>query len=177
MKHIKLLFLCIAVSFEMQAQTISYDSTTAVTNLRTSAQSMGRLFIRKEYDEYVNYIHPNVFRLFGGKDSMIIYLKGILKTMEDQGFTVDSISVEDPPGIIYSGTELEAVVPQILRIKTNSGILISRGYLLAVSTDKGVTWKFIDLAGGTAEEARKIIPSLSQKIVIPERTKPIFYKN
>jgi len=160
-----------------QAQTIKADTATPELNLKSSAQKMGQLFIEKNYSQYVKYVHPKILKIFGGQDKMIEGLKKSLKRMEEEGFTINNVTIGEPSKIISTNPELQSVVPQLLELKTKDGRLVSTSYLIAISKDKGKTWYFIDTGGKTFEQLKSVFPSLNNKLVIPEKTQPVFYKD
>ena len=177
MKYFKFLIIALLASANVQAQSNKTGDTTAAANLQLAAQKMGQLFIEKNYTEYVKYVHPKILSMLGGQDKMIDALKQSIKQTEDEGFTFKNVTIGQPSKIIYTTTDLEAVVPQILELKTKNGRLVSTSYLLSVSKDKGKTWYFIDTSGKTLAQMKSVFPSLSNQLVIPEKTKPLFYND
>jgi len=157
MKYFKFLIIALLASVNVQAQSNKTGDTTAAANLQLAAQKMGQLFIEKNYTEDA--------------------LKQSIKQTEDEGFTFKNVTIGQPSKIIYTTTDLEAVVPQILELKTKNGRLVSTSYLLSVSKDKGKTWYFIDTSGKTLAQMKSVFPSLSNQLVIPEKTKPLFYND
>ena len=172
-----ILFLAMAVMIMSSVNGQSTDTSAAATNLKKSAEKMGSLFLEKKYEDYVGYIHPTLIKMSGGKEKMIEGTKKSIADLETQGFTINKIGIKDPSEIIKTTTEYQSVVPQELELKTNGGRVVSLSYLIGVSSDKGKTWHFIDAGGKTLEQLRQRFATLSDKLVIPEKTKPVFYKD
>ncbi|MDQ2862088.1 MAG: hypothetical protein M3R50_00305 [Bacteroidota bacterium] len=177
MRRFLSIFICLFGITFLHAQTAKTDTTVAASTLKSSADKMASLFIKKDYLNYVNYIHPKILKMVGGKDKMITVIKGSLKQTEDQGLTVTGVTIGNPAAIIISNTELQSVVPQMLHLKTAKGKLVAISYLIATSANKGKTWYFIDVSNKTLQQMKTMFPNLSNKLVIPEKKAPVFYNN
>lgn len=171
----KRFFLLIAIfTFFATSAQVKNDTTGAYRNLKVSADSMTQFFLKKNYNEYVKFIHPDLIKLVGSKEKMILSVKVVLESLDDQGLSINNITVGDSLKILNAGAELQSVVPEILELKAKKGKFISTSYLIAISKNKGKTWYFIDTSNKTLAEMKKFFPSLSNKLVLPEKTKPEF---
>jgi len=173
MKNFIILLIFVLVIIPSKAQV----STASGVNLKSSAQQMGKLFVEKNYEQYVKFVHPKILKMFGGEEKMIEFLKKSIEETENQGFTFKDVKIGEHSELIVAGNELQSIIPQILELKTKDGSLVTTSYLLALSTDKGKKWYFIDTAGKTLEELRSIFPSLSSKLIIPPATQPEFHND
>jgi len=158
------------------AQINSTDSLIA-KNLKDSAQKMSDLFIAKDYNNYVKFIHPNIISALGGKEKMLSFLKTSLTDMEKQGYAFKSLTIDKAISIIHFDKQLQSIIPQLLEMKTPEGRLTSTSYLLAISNDDGRTWYFADTSGKPINEIKSIIPHLSDQLVVPDKIQPVFYKD
>ncbi|MFT3705116.1 MAG: hypothetical protein QM802_22305 [Agriterribacter sp.] len=177
MKYLLILFVATATLTISKAQTSKPDTAAAKASLQSAAQKMGALFVQKDYVAFIKYVNPKVLTAMGGKDKMMETLKAAMKQMEEQGISFNKFTIGEPSKIIYTKTDLESVVPQILELKTKDGRVVSTSYLVATSNDNGKTWYFVDTAGKTLAQMKTFIPSLSNELVIPAKTQPVFYKN
>ena len=173
MKNFIILLIFVLVIIPSKAQV----SAASGVNLKSSAQQMGKLFVEKNYEQYVKFVHPKILKMFGGEEKMIEFLKKSIEETENQGFTFKDVKIGEHSELIVAGNELQSIIPQILELKTKDGSLVTTSYLLALSTDKGKKWYFIDTAGKTLEELRSIFPSLSSKLIIPPATQPEFHND
>ena len=174
MKQFKLFLVMIFYTGFSIAQTNITDTLSPGFRLKNSAQKMGQLFIDKDYAGYVKYVHPQILSLSGGQVKMIALLKNSLRQTEDQGFSFQNVSIGEPSKIISKNSELQSVVPQILELKTRDGKIVATSYLLAISSDQGKSWYFIDTGGKTLAQLKSSFPSLSNDLVIPKKEQPIF---
>jgi hypothetical protein len=84
---------------------------------------------------------------------------------------------DEPSKIVKSGKEMQATVTQHTEIKLPQGRLVSISTLIAVSTDNGINWTFIDTSNKDMVTLRKALPNLSPSITIPPQEPPVRYKS
>lgn len=130
----------------------------------------------KNYPEYIKYVHPKIVAMMGGKQKMVTVLKKTMKDMEEKGISFIEMNCGEPSPVISTKATLQCVVPQHIQLKTEGGKLLTTGYLIAISSNNGKTWHFIDSSSKTLEELKETFPDLSSQIVIPERSQPEFIK-
>jgi len=176
MKAYILFFLAILITRTVFAQK-NIDTAGAMQNLKFSATKMVGHLRDNEFDSFVRYTHPKIISMIGGKAKMIDAIKTTYKQINDGGFKIDSVLIGEPDSIIVTKTELQDVLPEILEMKGNGGKLIATSYLLAVSNNEGKTWYFIDTSGKTLQQMQTIFPTLSNKLVIPAKRQPKFYRD
>ena len=133
MKHLIILLFFVFVIIPSQAQ----EPPASGVNLKASAQQMGKLFIEKNYEQYVKFVHPKILKMFGGEVKMIEFLKKTIAETESQGFIFKDVQIGEHSELIVAGNEIQSIIPQILELKTKDGRLVTTSYLLALSADKG----------------------------------------
>ncbi len=177
MNHCKLLLTALLFSTGFAySQINTIDTAVAAANLKKSADNMAALFIEKDYTHYVKYINPKIVANTGGNDKMIVVLKQSMDDMKSKGVTIKNLSIGNISSIVITKAGLQSVVQELLTLKMNEGRVEAISYLIALSTDKGKTWTFIDTSGKPLAEMQKMFPSLSNELVIPEKQQPQFYK-
>jgi hypothetical protein len=62
-------------------------------------------------------------------------------------------------------------------MKVPGGRVTSNASLIGISSDNGNNWTFIDTHGADLKTIQKSIPGLSNELLLPEKEKPVFYKN
>jgi hypothetical protein len=171
MKRILLIGYVLFQTTIVSAQ-IDTTASNSTASLKTAAGKMAGLFLQKNYTAYINYVHPKIVSMLGGKQKMIGYLKNTMAEMKRSGFTFDDMQIGEPSPIITTKTEWQSVVPQTIQLGTAQGKLVTTGYLIAVSSNRGKTWYFIDTSNKTLDDLKKTFPGLSSQIVIPEKEQP-----
>jgi len=155
MKRIYCLLFSLVMIVTVHAQKRVTDSIATI-NLRMSAERMMKFYADTNYHEYVKYLHPKVLKVAGGTDQIIQLLRTGNAGMRADGFVLSDINMGTPSTIVTTATEMQVIIPQIIEFKTSQGRLITTGYLLGISSDKGKTWRFADTAGKTLEQMKQV---------------------
>jgi len=79
---------------------------------------------------------------------------------------------------VTAGDKQFAIVPMTVRVQVSDGTLRSKGFLVAVSEDRGKTWTFIDGAGLVREPGKEreklaqILPDFPPQLSLPAPEPP-----
>jgi hypothetical protein len=136
---------------------------------------MSEAFINGDYITFVNYIYPPILNSMGGSTKMIESLKKSMSGMNTQGAAISEITFDQPSKIIISGKELQSTIAQRMEIKLVEGRIVNTSTLIAISTDNGNNWTFIDTSNKDLTTLRKALPNLSAAISIPLQQSPVRY--
>lgn len=177
MKLFYLLLLFSTTVLQATGQQPGYDDKAVKETLQKSADTMADLFMNGCFREYAEYIHPKIVQMMGGKDKMETFLKEQIRTMNGEGFVFKKVSIGPPGEVLVSQGELQTVIPQVIELANAEGILKTSSSLIAISTDQGKTWHFIDTGGKSLSELRKVFKSLRDDLVIPAKKPPVFQAN
>ncbi|GAA4382826.1 hypothetical protein [Hymenobacter koreensis] len=135
-------------------------------NLDTQLTAMEQAFLKADFETFADFIHPDVLRVAGGADVLAKKLRKDMEEMSSQGVQV-KISHGVPSRIVSVDRELQCTVPQTSDFQMGANTKTVQSTLLAVSTDGGKTWAFLDTAGKDWENVRRLVPNLSREIVLP----------
>lgn len=138
---------------------------------------MGQLLLKKDFDAFSAYTYPKILEMMGGRQKMVQTLKKGADDMAAEGAGFTNFTFGKPSPIIHTGDELQCTLPQTIEMKVSKGRLVTESTLIAISSDNGKTWYFMDTSGKNIDELRKILPNLSPQLVIPKRGQPILYPN
>jgi hypothetical protein len=141
--------------------------------IRQTAQENGTAVTTGNYERLVDLTFPKVVEMIGGRAKMIELLKRGTEEMKAQGSAILSAVVVEPKKVITAGERRFAIVPMTVRVKMPEGILRSKGFLLAISTDKGTTWTFIDGAELTNEKLAQLVPGVPAQLALPSKEPPV----
>lgn len=161
------LFACLALTARADEQT---------TVIKADAQKCAEAVVKGDYDGIVQYTHPRIVKLMGGKDKMIVVVKKGMEQMQQQGAKFDAASIGEPEAPKKMGAFLTCKVPQHIVIKISGGKLETDSELLAISEDGGKKWTFMDLGPVTKDQFSQIFPELADKIELPAKRPPTFSK-
>ena len=138
---------------------------------------MGRLLLSKDYNSFTKYTYPRIIQLMGGKQKFIDRISTEAKNMESKGYKLSKVSFDDPSEIIVNNKELQCTIVETLEVKVPRGRLISKSTLIAVSSDGGKNWYFIDTSDNDIKKMQQMLPNLSGKLVLAKKNKPLFYQD
>lgn len=138
------------------------------TSILASAEKNAQAFKEKNYSNLVEYMHPNIISMGGGKDLMASVVESQLNAFAEQNIEVTNITFGSPADIVKAGEELHCIVSQNTEMSMNGQTFSQDTNLLAASLDNGETWKFIDLAQYDKESLKIFIPNFNDSLVIPQ---------
>ncbi|QYJ67520.1 hypothetical protein [Flavobacterium litorale] len=136
------------------------------------ANKMGNAFIAGEYDTFGGYAHPTIVTMMGGKEKMVAEIMRSFELIKSKGVAFTAINYGKPTEIIQYEGQLQCTLSQTIKMDTDGGKVDAEAILIAVSMDNGENWYFIDPTGNSIDTMRKIIPTLSRSLKIPEGTPP-----
>lgn len=167
-----LFFVCLITACKEQTKNANYAST-----IKEQGEKMAASFMQQDFNSFANYNYPKVVEMMGGKEKMVEVLESGIKSMQEQGSTFLNVTVGDPSDVITIGEELQCTVPQTTEMKVPDGRVVSESTLIAISSDKGANWYFFDTSGKDIATLKQTLPNLSDALVIPQNTKPVFTPN
>ena len=113
----------------------------------------------------------------GGLDKMASDMGHSFKGIEDEGFTIANVTIENCSKIIHTETQLQCTLSEVIELKHTDGKLVQKSKLIGISTDKGMTWTFVDTHGETLKKLQETIKELSNELVIPKQQEPEIISN
>jgi hypothetical protein len=179
MRSFKLLSLffifCVTIGY---AQTGMYKLTDAqLAAVKKQAETTANAIITSNYKLLVKYTYPAIIQMAGGEAKMNATMKKGMDQMKAQGFSFKSLTIGNITQTKKSGSELFAIVPDVLSMNGNGGTIIARSALIAISDDNGKHWTFVDTAPMQKDNITKVIPNYPKDLPIPEKSQPSFIQN
>ena len=158
---------------------LSVRSQDIDTNkLKRQATEMAESFMKNDFATLVKYTHPKVVTMMGGRESMIAIVTEAMDKMKKEGFVFQSCTVRLTPLKAQADTEVHAIVAQTIVMTVPGGTATSKSYLLAISTDNGNNWYFVDTAKLTdIDKIKAMFPNYNPDLKIPKKEPPIYNKN
>ncbi len=141
--------------------------------IRQAAKENSTAFTTANYDRLVDLTYPKVVELLGGREKMIELLRRGAEDMKSHGSAILGADIAEPKEVITAGDKRFAIVPMIVHIKVPQGTVRTNGFLLAVSTDQGKAWTFIDGAGLTREKLTQVFPDFPSEVSLPAPERPV----
>ncbi|WP_133256931.1 hypothetical protein [Hymenobacter edaphi] len=167
-----LIFLWLAVLLPALglAQAKPLPDEVRRANLETQVTAMEQAFLKEDFETFADFMHPDVVRLAGGPDVLARQLRKGLEDMSAQGGKVSNVTHGAPTRIVAVDRQLQCTLPQTTEFQLAAATKTTQSTLLAVSSDGGRTWAFLDTAGKDWEAVRRLVPNLSREIVLPAKS-------
>lgn len=141
--------------------------------IRKGAEENSAALAAGNYERVVDLTYPKVVELVGGREKMLELLRRGTEDMKSRGAAILGADISEPKDVATSGTMRFAIVPMNAKVKVPEGILRSKSFLLAVSSDEGKTWTFIDGGGLTQEKLAQLFPDFPSELSLPAREQPV----
>jgi lysophospholipase L1-like esterase len=151
------------------------DEKDEAAVVKAKAEEALNLFLKGDYKKFTELTHPRVVKELGGPEKMADALAARMKQLKDQGYEVRSVKVADPTTSASTDDARYLVVPYTLEMKSPKGKATVQSYVVAISSDNGKAWTFVDGAGLLDIEAqKKLLPDLPRGLRLPRPEKPVF---
>jgi len=166
------IFILAACKSGPQRQTQAAPSGENYPNLTARASELSEALEHKDYAKVVDMTYPKVIEYAGGREKLLTAMTTELKTMEAEGVQIISSKSSAPSQFLHDAGGIYAVVPITSKFKAKDGMFQVEGSLIAISTDGGKNWTFIDATGKDQVELKKILPNLD-KLKLPPEKEPV----
>jgi hypothetical protein len=160
----KLLFVLI-----IPVKLFAQDPATVKEQANIVAQAV----VASDYKTLIDHMYPRAVTLFGGKENLMKITSDGMARLKAQGISFLRATVEVPAKFYKAGAEIHCLVPETMTIKLPNGTVTASSNLLAISSDKGRTWTFLDLNKNTIAAIPKLFPNFNNNLKIPEPQQPV----
>ena len=129
-----------------------------------------------DYKTLLQYTYPPLVALLdsiaGGAGKGTKMIEQQIKTLEEQGVTIDSGIVGEPTPHVTAGKELIAVVPIAMYMSVNEMRIKQESYMIAVSRDAGKSWTFVNSSPDDKKMMTILFPNWNPALELPEKKGP-----
>ena len=144
------------------------------TIIKTQAMDMANALIKKDFPAFIKYMHPNIIKLAGGKEKALQRMDTVNAMAAQFGATIKKIVIGNPDKIINYKNQLQVTLPETSELSSGFGNVSLETTLIAISSDAGKNWYFIDTSVYNMKDVKKAMPDLSPELVIPAPKPPKF---
>jgi hypothetical protein len=142
------------------------------TVIKGQAMEMGKALAAGDVETFSRFMHPSVIKMAGGKEKVREMADTMNKVFKQFGGSVTRILIGNPEKVISYKKTLQTTLPQTTSIETSFADIEVQSTLVAISTNKGKDWYFIDTSIYQESKIRKELPDISPDLVIPAPAKP-----
>src|SRR5439155_27208216 len=103
--------------------------------------------LKGDHGKLMDHTYDGVIKQLGGREKAIAAIDAVTQALKAQGITVKSFKVGEPGDFLSEGGNTFVVVPTVMEMTFPGGKAIGKSYVLAISSDGGKSWKFVDGAG------------------------------
>ena len=148
MKKILLLFFCLNLfNCNQNSNKLSQNKKTELKKIIVAeAKKASEGALKQDVETTLYYTHPNVLNKVGGIDTMRRMLQKVYNQIsEKKSIKIESSQIGEVEEIVLINHELHCLVPlkMVLSSANSTQKLISEGYLVGISLDKGKRWYFV----------------------------------
>lgn len=147
--------------------------TDEAATIKAEAEKSSRAFVSGDYSKVLDSTYPKILEMGGGKSEMLAAMEKEMRETLSSGVKIVSLAVGEPEKTVRAGTKLLAVVPMAMKIESSNSFVTQRSFWLAVSTDDGKSWTFIDGSALDKESLKIFLPEAVDKITLPSATEPV----
>ncbi len=158
----KYILSLIFASFTFLSMAQNYDAA-----VMKGAKSYTLAIEKNQFEKAVEYVNPNIVSMAGGKESILSIMKDIKVTKKEQGYEVIQTTTKSVGDYYEAGEELHALVTQDQIVKIGEAKFKTKAYLLAVSSDQGTTWTYVDLEAYNQKSIKIFFPNFNDNLKIP----------
>jgi hypothetical protein len=133
--------------------------------IQVDGEAMLNAFVNKNYDTYVNFVHPNLIKAMGGKSKLIVAVKKSLSEMSS--FKV-SFKTGKILQLIKTAKGFQCIIESKLTLTRDKVRTYVNSAMYGFSDPTGKHWKYADVDGNEEESLRKLFPEMDKKLVIPK---------
>src|SRR5205823_13888599 len=99
--------------------------------------------------------------------------------MQARGSAILGDEVGEPKEVVTARHNHLVIVPITVQVRVSNGTVRWKGFLIAVSEDRGKTWTFVDGAGLVGEPGKEkeklaqILPDFPSQLSLPAHEQPV----
>jgi hypothetical protein len=140
--------------------------------IKAQAMEMSKAMVAGDVKGFSRFVHPAVVDKAGGPEKMQAMADSMTKVFRQFGGSVSRILVGNPGTVVQYRKTLQATLPQTTFIQTVFADIEAERILIALSTDGGKRWYFLEPELYKSPDMKAALPPLSPALVIPPAAKP-----
>jgi hypothetical protein len=140
--------------------------------IKAQAMEMSKAMVAGDVQGFSRFMHPAVVEKAGGAEKLQAMADTMTRVFRQFGGSVTRILVGNPGPIVQHKKTLQATLSQTTFVKTVFADIEAERILIALSSDGGKRWYFLDPDLYKNPEMKAALPALSPELVIPAAVKP-----
>ena len=145
------------------------DTTKTLKNALTKGNLMITSYQNGDYDTFLDFNHPKIITLSGGRDKM----KEMFKQGLSSGVKFLKIELSLPKKLIIKDNIYQCAFPQKQVVSIDGQKFYTLGTLIGISYDFGKNWSYIGVSKNTLAKLQVHFSELSNELNVRTQTNPI----
>jgi len=164
-KVLSLVFLFVCMTQIGNAQDMDALKKSAIRD----ANRIGEATKSMDMSTILDYTHPNVLEISGGKDALLQQMAGTFDMMKSRGFKFDKVEILGVLEIRKEQDEYRCIVKNNNYMSIDGNKMLTESHLMGFYDKTNDKWTFIEAAKIKNEQARTILfPGFETSLTIPD---------
>ena len=148
------------------------EAVPSAATAKTQAAAALKLLENENYDAYTDTLYPTMLDSLGGRQEAPGWIKQKWNRLKIDGWKITR-TLGEVAAPVTAGGKVFAVVPMVVTMESSTQRSVTHSYFVAISTDGGTTWKFVDAATEDPATIRSdFVPDLPASVQLPEHEDP-----
>ena len=157
--------ILMALAFSISPRPLpASDATDAA---KAQAEEMSQAVVRGDFKKLADLTHPKIVSQVGGKEQLAEISEKAVQSMKTLGLELKAIKVGTPADPVEANMELYTVVPFTLTLTKMKEEMEKESYYIAVSSNGGKKWTFLDGSQLTVDNVKQILPDFPSALMLP----------
>ncbi|MCB0711817.1 MAG: hypothetical protein KDD67_05775 [Ignavibacteriae bacterium] len=144
--------------------------------IHSAAEAIMQAMLERDYEALGSYTYPPMLEMLNGvagpDKTGIDLIEEMMEQIWDGGGRIDSISVGQPTPHVVAGNQLHAVIPTFMSMHVMETQVNVESYMIAISSDSGVTWTFINSSSNIEAFLPILFPEWNDELQLPPNKEP-----
>lgn len=147
-------------------------SQTANKNLNRDLATLRKAYIDKNAETIAELVYAKSFDMIGGKSNFIMMVKMADEQMKKNNVSIVSITHKNVGKLVKYKNELQIPMDEVTVIKAKDKNSSNTITIIAISSDNGKNWKFINTMNQSKANVLKLFPNLDPNLEIKSNPLP-----
>jgi hypothetical protein len=166
----KKLFICFGIVISATLVQAADDPTVEI---RAQFIKAAQAVIKGDADAILDSTYPGLIQRVGGRVEMRAKVIDSLMDLRHRKLSVQRTEVVSISQPVEAGEELHSVVRAKRIMQGPGGRQIQDTFMIAVSSDRGKNWTFVDGQQLTPQHIMALFPNFNTSLVLPRTAPPV----
>ena len=172
MKILRHFSLLLTMTLAIPGHSHAQQHSRAYDNVKNQATEAMKQLDAGNYDAYAGCLYETMLTQLGGPAAAPGAIKQSNEMLKRAGWKITR-SVGEPSDPVSADGKEFSVLPTVVTMESASQKMVTKSYVIGVSTNYGAAWKFVDCNSIPEEGVRKwLVPDLPASVTLPKAEEP-----